>query len=76
MADVPGSSASHNIITPECRSGRTDEGAWDEAVARAKVAYDAVVAGWAGAERQPTLHLALTIERPSQVEVREATDGA
>jgi hypothetical protein len=62
---VPGAPAWHSIITTECRTNRTDEGAWDEAVARAKEQYDAIVAGWAAAPVQPTLHLILTIERPT-----------
>lgn len=65
---IPGSPAQHSIITPECRTNRSDEGAWDEAVARAKAAYDQIVAGWAGRPEQPTLHLALTIERPSEAD--------
>jgi hypothetical protein len=39
MADVPGSPASHAIITPECRRNRADDGAWIEAVRRAEEAY-------------------------------------
>jgi hypothetical protein len=59
-----GTPASHQIITPECRSGRGDEGAWAEAVARAKVEYDGIVAGWRKSAVQPTLHLVLSLERP------------
>lgn len=81
------SAASHSIITPECRENRGDEGAWDEAVARAKEQYDAIVAGWREHARQPTLHLVLEIERPfipapdAAFEVRdpgpaESEDGA
>lgn len=76
-----GSPAHHSVITPECRSGRGDEGAWDEAVARAKAAYDAIVTGWRNSERQPTLHLVLGLERPwvpegEQVEVRACEHGS
>lgn len=59
MSDV-----SHSIITPECRVNRGDEGAWDEAVARAKAIYDQIVEGWRNSELQPTLHLRLELERP------------
>lgn len=59
-----GSHVSHSIITPECRENRGDEGAWNEAVARARREYDAIVEGWSGHIRQPTLHLVLGLERP------------
>lgn len=58
--------ASHSFITEECRANRGDDGAWDEAVARAKEAYDQIVAGWRDADQQPVLHLRLQIERPSR----------
>jgi hypothetical protein len=61
---MTGSPVSHQIITPECRTLRGDEGAWDEAVARAKAEYDAIITGWRESELQPTLHLVLGIERP------------
>lgn len=54
----------HCIITPECRSSRGDEGAWDEAVRRLRAEYEAVVAGWKDAPAQPTLHLILSLDRP------------
>lgn len=62
---VPGAPASHSIITVECRTNRGDAGAFDEAVERARKAYDEIVEGWRTAPIQPTLHLVLTIERPS-----------
>lgn len=61
---APGAAAQHSIITPECRENRGDQGAWDEAVARAKREYDAVVEGWKGHPTQPTIHLVLSVERP------------
>lgn len=61
---VPGAPASHSIITAECRINRGDGGAFDEAVERARKAYDEIVEGWRSAPIQPTIHLALTIERP------------
>lgn len=59
-----GSRVSHSIITPECRASRGDEGAWNEAVARAKAQYDAIVAGWRESDLQPTLNLVLGMVRP------------
>jgi hypothetical protein len=75
-----GSPASHSVITPECRALRGDQGAWDEAVARAKAEYDAIIAGWRESGPQPTLHLVLGIERPfvpqgEFVEVRVCEHG-
>lgn len=64
MAEIPGSPASHQIITPTCRTNRTDDGAWDEAVRRCKEQYDSIVQGWAGQPEQPTLRLVLTVEKP------------
>ena len=64
MAEIPGAAASHQIITPECRSGRGDEGAFVEAMLRVRTEYLSIVEGWAGKERQPTLRLVLTMERP------------
>ena len=79
MSSTEGTPALHAIITPECRSTRGDEGAWAEAVARAKAEYDAILAGWRRSELQPTLHLVLGIERPfverGPVEVRVCEHG-
>lgn len=75
-----GAHAVHVIITPECRSGRGDEGAWDEAVARARAEYDSIIAGWRESPVQPTLHLVLGLERPfvpfgDALEVRACRHG-
>lgn len=59
-----GSPVSEQIITPTCRTGRGNDGAWDEAVRRLREQYDAIVQGWAGTTEQPTLRLVLTMERP------------
>lgn len=64
MTEIPGSPSSHSIITPQCRVNRGDEGAWDEAVARARDVYDQIVDGWSEVGPQPTMHLVLTMERP------------
>lgn len=63
---VPGSTAHHSIITPECRTNRGDVGAFDEAVDRARREYDGIVEGWRKWNVQPTLHLLLTLERPAR----------
>jgi len=51
-------------ITPQCRSGRGDQGAWDEAVDRLGLEYSAICAGWADKANQPVLRLVLEMERP------------
>ena len=61
------------FITPECRANRGTDGAWEEAVARLRVEYEAVVAAWASEPVEPTLNLLLTMERPAAD--REAPDG-
>lgn len=52
------------FITPDCRVNRGDEGAWEEAAARLKAEYDAVLGGWKNEPEQPTLNLILDLERP------------
>ena len=52
------------FITPECRENRGTEGAFDEAVARLRTEYEAVVAGWADEDETPTFALMLFYERP------------
>jgi hypothetical protein len=44
-------------ITPECRTNRTVDGAWDEAVRRLREIYDAQV------QHDPTITLGLSISR-------------
>jgi hypothetical protein len=51
-------------ITGECRANRGVDGAWEEAVARLRREYEAVVAGWRDEPEQPTLWLMLDLERP------------
>ena len=52
------------FITPECRENRGADGAWEEAVKRLRTEYEAVVAGWADEDEQPTFALQLLYERP------------
>ena len=54
------------FITPECRTSRGVDGAWDEAVARLRVEYDAILDGWKNQPIQPTLNLVLTMDRPEE----------
>lgn len=61
-----GSHAHHSIITPECRENRGDDGAFDEAVERARAVYDGIVHGWRSSGPQPTIHLVLGLERPGR----------
>lgn len=53
------------FITPECRQNRSVDGAWDEAVARLRAEYVAVLESWKDQPQQPTLNLVLTMDRPS-----------
>jgi hypothetical protein len=62
---MPENQVTAAFITPECRQNRGDEGAWDEAVARLRAEYDAILDGWKNASKKPTLNLRLMIERPS-----------
>jgi hypothetical protein len=56
------------FITPECRANRGTDGAWDEAVARLRVEYDAILEGWKNEPAMPTLNLILTMDRPCEYE--------
>jgi hypothetical protein len=59
------------FITPTCRANRGEDGAWDEAVARLRREYDAIVAAWAQRPAQPTLNLILTMDRPVAAPVED-----
>ena len=56
--------ATQALITPECRENRGNDGAWDEAIRRLRVEYDAILGGWEDAAEQPSLALALYLDRP------------
>lgn len=64
----------HSIITPECRQNRTNHGAFEEAVARARSAYEQTVQNWYGMNRQPTMHLLLTVARPATAPIRAPSE--
>lgn len=62
---LPGIKARHAVISDLCRSGKGDEGAIDEALARLRETYLECVAGWAREGRAGVkYHVALTVERP------------
>ena len=58
-AKIPGRKASHSIITPECRSGRGQDGAWKEAVRRVEQQYHLCCKNWGD---RANLHLVLVVE--------------
>ena len=64
MTTVPGMKAKHAIITPECRAGRGEDGAFDEAVHRLKLEYNECVA--VDANLNVSYHLILTVGRPEE----------
>lgn len=61
---MPGVKAGHCRISDQCRSGRGDRGAFDEAVNRMRAIYDAMCESWP-IGKDAKLHLVLVIERPS-----------
>lgn len=61
MSQVPGITAKHAIITPECRAGRTDLGAFDEALDRLRTEYLKVL-DLRGEEGPANYHLVLSVE--------------
>lgn len=64
--EIPGITAVHAIISDNCRKGRTDDGAFEEAVRRMKTEYDAIMKGWP-IGKGTTIHMALTVERPESL---------
>ncbi|HSR50924.1 MAG TPA: hypothetical protein VLV83_08845 [Acidobacteriota bacterium] len=58
---VPGIKAQHAVITPTCRAGRGDAGAFEEAVRRLRQEYEACCKPECNA--QANFHLVLTVER-------------
>lgn len=61
MTEVPGIKAQHAIITDECRAGRGEEGAIDEALARIRAEYLLCVPPWRGT-RGVNFHVVLTVD--------------
>ena len=60
---VPGLCAVHAVVTDDCRRNRGDEGAADEALARADRALRSALRGW-DRDRGATFHVVVTVERP------------
>lgn len=59
-ARIPGIAAQHAVITPQCRSGKTAGGAFEEAVERLRQEYEACQND---ANTDANFHLVLTVER-------------
>ena len=58
--------AYHAVITPECRDGRGDTGAIDEALKRIRNEYLACLPGWS--DTSAKFHVELYIERPAEAD--------
>lgn len=59
---IPGLPAVHCIIKPECRAARGDFGAFEEAAARCRAEYMAIVLGYHKADKEPPeMRLVLTV---------------
>lgn len=68
MTKILGMKAHHSIITDDCRIGRTDIGAFDEAVERMKEVYISSIKNYNigfGAK----FNIVLTIENPNKKEI-------
>lgn len=62
---IPGTVAKHAIIRDECRTGRGEMAAFEEAVARLRAEYIALLPGWPTG-RGAQFHVVLTVERPAK----------
>lgn len=60
MSAIPGMNAVHAIITPTCRSNKTDMGAFDEAVERLRQEYLTCLRG--RGEDGSQYHVVLSVE--------------
>jgi hypothetical protein len=59
--NIPGMTASHQIIRQACRDNRGESGAFYEAVARLQQAYDTLAAK--GFAPETEIHLALIVQQ-------------
>lgn len=59
---IPGVKAHHSIISDECRTGRTNDGAFIEAVKRMKEVYDRTCEGYK-VGMGCKINIVMTIER-------------
>jgi hypothetical protein len=62
-ASVPGITAKHAIVTPECRENRGKDGAFEEAARRLREEYDIILASPENSDVE--FHVVLTVVRPS-----------
>ena len=62
VSNVPGINACHAIITPTCRTNKTDMGAFDEAVERLRKEYIVCLEG--RGEDGSNYHVVLSVEPP------------
>lgn len=60
--EIPGIAAITTVITSDCRRGRGDTGAIDEALARVKEEMLATIPNWP-VERDATFFLVFTVDR-------------
>lgn len=65
--NIYGRIGSHSIIRPACREGRGDDGAFEEAVSRARAIYESALEGWRKSGIEPTFHLVCGVEIPDGV---------
>ena len=72
MSRIPGIPAKHAIISDDCRRGRGDDGAIDEAIRRMREAYDQLMKCWP-VGRGTKFHVVLTVECDRN---KAPTDGA
>lgn len=63
---IPGITASHQTITDVCRENRGDDGAFEEAMRRILLQYEACIEGWKGTSGVQ-FHLVLSVEKPGEV---------
>ena len=61
--EVPGMQAIHAVISDDCRKGRGDNGAIEEALDRARKELRACMGGWQQG-RGAKFHVVVTVERP------------
>lgn len=65
MTEIPGTKTKHAIISDDCRTGRGEDGAFEEAVSRLRDEYKALCNGWPVGTKS-LMHVVLTLERPQK----------
>ncbi len=61
---IPGIKARHAFVTDDCRRGRTDAGAVDEALDRLRAEATELLKSW-DQGKGARFHFVLTVERPT-----------